>query len=67
MINVFVERLWRTVMYEEVYLWRHETVPALQSGLERYFGFYNVARRHQSLKNRTPAEVFDERATVMQA
>jgi putative transposase len=56
--NVFVERLWRTVKYEEIYLWRHETVPALQSGLERYFRYYNVARRHQSLANRTPAEVY---------
>ena len=56
--NVFVERLWRTVKYEEIYLWRHETVPALQSGLERYFGYYNVERRHQSLDNRTPADVY---------
>jgi len=56
--NVFVERLWRTVKYEEVYLWRHETVLALQSGLARYFGYYNGERRHQSLENRTPAEVY---------
>ncbi len=56
--NVFVERLWRTVKYEEVYLWRHETVPALQAGLTRYFSFYNQERRHQSLENRTPAEVY---------
>ena len=56
--NVFVERLWRTVKYEEIYLWRHETVPALQSGLTRYFGYYNRERRHQSLAYRTPAEVY---------
>lgn len=56
--NVFVERLWRTVKYEEVYLWRHETVRALQAGLERYFGYYNRDRPHQSLDNRTPAEVY---------
>ena len=56
--NVFVERLWRTVKYEEVYLWRHETVPAVQAGLTRYFPFYNDERRHQSLENRTPAEVY---------
>ena len=56
--NVFVERLWRSVKYEEVYIWRHETVPALQMGLERYFGYYNGKRRHQSLENRTPAEVY---------
>jgi putative transposase len=56
--NVFVERLWRTVKYEEVYLWRHETVPALEAGLARYFHYYNQARCHQSLKRRTPAEVY---------
>jgi putative transposase len=56
--NVFVERLWRTVKYEEVYLWRHETVPALAAGLARYFGYDNGARRHQSLGYRTPAEVY---------
>jgi putative transposase len=60
--NVFVERLWRTVKYEEVYLWRHETVPALQSGLARYFGYYNGERRHQALAERTPAEVYGKGA-----
>jgi len=59
--NVFVERLWRTVKYEEVYLWRHETVPAMQVGLARYFPFYNQERRHQSLENRTPAEVYGKK------
>jgi putative transposase len=58
--NVFVERLWRTVKYEEIYRWRHETVPALQSGLTRYFGYYNRERRHQSLANRTPGEVYGQ-------
>jgi putative transposase len=56
--NVFVERLWRTVKYEDVYLWRYETVPALEAGLTKYFGYYNRARCHQSLDNRTPAEVY---------
>ena len=56
--NVFVERLWRTVKYEEIYLWRHETVPALESGQTRYFGYYNHERRHQSLEDQTPAEVY---------
>lgn len=59
--NVFVERLWRTVKYEEVYLQRHETVPALHAGLTRYFGFYNHERRHQSLENQTPEEVYRRR------
>ena len=61
--NVFVERLWRTVKYEEVYIWRHETVPALATGLSGYFPWYNQSRRHQSLANRTPAEVFGERSS----
>ncbi len=56
--NVFVERLWRTVKYEEIYIWRHETVPMLHEGLEKYFGYYNWERRHQSLADRTPAEVY---------
>jgi putative transposase len=55
--NVYVERLWRSVKYEEIYLWRHATVPDLQSGLQRYFAYYNEERPHQSLRDRTPAEV----------
>ena len=58
--NVFVERLWRTVKYEEIYLRHHETVPALQTGLAKYFDFYNRERRHQSLAERTPGEVYEE-------
>jgi putative transposase len=56
--NVFVERLWRTVKYEEVYIWRHDTVSALRAGLTRYFAYYNDERPHQALDNRTPAEVY---------
>lgn len=56
--NVFVERLWRSVKYEDVYLWRYETVLKLTAGLSHYFGFYNEARHHQSLEYRTPAEVY---------
>lgn len=47
--NVFVERLWRSVKYEEVYLHRYEAVPQLVNGLERYFAYYNEGRPHQSL------------------
>lgn len=57
--NVFVERLWRTVKYEYVYLWRPEAVPALAAGLTMYFGYYNGRRAHRSLKDRTPAEVYE--------
>lgn len=56
--NVFVERLWRTVKYEYVYLWRPEVVSALAAGLTTYFGYYNEERTHQSLEDRTPAEVY---------
>ena len=58
--NVFVERLWRSVKYEELYLYRYEVVPQLVSGLERYFGYYNEERLHQSLDYRTPAVVYGE-------
>jgi putative transposase len=58
--NVFVERLWRTVKYEEVYLKCYETVPELSRGLGRYFAFYNQERLHQGLGYRTPAEVYRE-------
>jgi putative transposase len=56
--NVFVERLWRSVKYEDVYLRDYQSVPQLESGLMRYFGFYNEERLHQSLEYRTPAEVY---------
>jgi putative transposase len=59
--NVFVERLWRTVKYEHVYVWRPETVPELHAGLRKYFEYYNEERRHQSLNDRTPAEVYAEK------
>jgi len=55
--NVFVERLWRTVKYEYVYLWRPEVVPTLTAGLTTFFGYYNGQRTHQSLEDGTPAEV----------
>ncbi|MBI1742883.1 IS3 family transposase [Candidatus Acetothermia bacterium] len=55
--NIFVERLWRTVKYEDIYLNDYATVPALQAGLHQYFTFYNQERLHQSLGYRTPAEV----------
>lgn len=56
--NIFVERLWRSVKYEDIYLYRYATVPALSEGLERYFILYNQERPHQSLDDRTPAEVY---------
>ena len=54
--NIFVERLWRTVKYENIYMNDYQTVLELHSGLERYFEFYNQERLHQSLDYQTPNE-----------
>jgi putative transposase len=59
--NVFVERLWRSVKYEDIYIHRYEAVPQLQQGLGRYFPYYNEERFHQSLDYRTPAVVYREK------
>src|SRR5581483_7495857 len=56
--NVFVERLWRSVKYEDIYLKDYEDVPELESGLTAYFQFYDERRLHQSLDYRTPGEVY---------
>ena len=56
--NIFVERLWRTVKYEDVYLKGYETLPTLLLGLTDYFLFYNGERRHQSLGYETPNAVY---------
>jgi putative transposase len=56
--NIFIERLWRSVKYEEVYLHDYENVPAAITGLARYFHFYNHERLHQALDYRTPAQVY---------
>lgn len=55
--NVFVERLWRTVKYEHVYLHEYTSVLELEKGMEQYFTFYNHERLHQSLSYQPPAEV----------
>src|SRR5262245_21482018 len=56
--NVFVERLWRTVKYEDIYIKGYETVPLLSAGLGKYFPFYNEQRPHQSLDYLTPEAVY---------
>ena len=65
--NVFVERLWRSVKYEEVYLKDYDSVPAARAGLGDYFAFYNHERPHQALAYRTPAEVYGEVPAVVLA
>jgi putative transposase len=56
--NIFIERLWRTVKYEDVYIHGYETPAEARLGLGRYFPFYNFQRLHQALDYRTPAEVY---------
>ena len=56
--NVFVERLWKSVKYEEVYLHAYDSVGEVRQGLKRYFSFYNQLRPHSSLDGRTPDMVY---------
>jgi putative transposase len=56
--NAFIERLWRSVKYEEVYLQEYQSADDARDSLKRYWRFYNQARKHQSLEYRTPAEVY---------
>ncbi len=56
--NIFVERLWRTVKYQNVYIKGYQNIPEAQAGLREYFDFYNMERRHQSLSYKTPWGVF---------
>ena len=60
MDNVFVERLWKSVKYEEVYLKAYESVAEARAGIGAYLSFYNNERPHQALARRTPAQVFEE-------
>lgn len=57
--NVFIERLWRSVKYEDVYLKEYPTVVALRHGLNMYFRFYNDERPHDSLGKCTPSEYYE--------
>lgn len=56
--NIFVERLWRTVKYEEIYLKHYQTVSEVRGGLAKYFLFYNTERIHEALDYRTPYELY---------
>jgi len=60
--NVFIERLWWTVKYEDIYPRNYEDGPALHRGVNRYFSYYNEERKHTSLDNQTPAGVFTKGA-----
>ena len=62
MDNIFVERLWRSLKYEEVYLKDYASMAEARAGIARYFQFYNHERLHQSLDYRTPAAIYLGRA-----
>lgn len=58
MDNVFIERLWRSIKYEEIYLREHATVDELERGVEHWMKHYNTWRPHAALENKTPSEVY---------
>lgn len=62
--NIFVERLWRSVKYEEIYPNAHRTMAEAEKGLNRYFEYYNHSRPHQALGYRTPWQVHQEVITT---
>ena len=64
--NVFVERLWKSSTYEEVYLHAYDTVEAAHQGLARYLTFYNETRPHQALDGQTPDQVYYDHLTTRQ-
>ena len=65
--NVFVERLWRTVKYEEVYLRAYASVSEARASIGRYFGFYNGTRPHSSFGGQTPDQVYANQPTPIPA
>jgi len=67
MDNVFIERLWRSVKYEEIYTKEYESVTELVQSLKQYFKFYNFERSHQALDGKTPAELYFGTAAALKA
>jgi len=63
--NVFVERLWKSVKYEEVYLHAYDSVSEAKRGLEKYFTFYNQRRPHTALDDKTPDEFYFDNLPVL--
>jgi putative transposase len=56
--NIFIERLWRSLKYEDIYLKEYQSFPELYEGLRKYFNFYNNERSHQALGYKTPVEIY---------
>jgi len=62
--NIWIERFWRSVKYEEIYLREYKTILELYTGIKEYIDFYNSGRGHQSLKYNTPISVYFEKTIV---
>ena len=58
--NIFIERFWRTIKYEDIYLKTYENGLSLYQGVEKYMHFYNTKRKHQSLNNKTPTVLYNQ-------
>lgn len=65
--NIMIERLWRSLKYEDIYIKDYQTVAELVEGLRNYFDFYNNSRPHHTLNGRTPAEVYHPRPVLREA
>lgn len=65
--NIYVERLWRSMKYEDVYIKRYDTVKECRLGIRKYFEFYNTKRFHQSLEYFTPDEIYYEQKKIQKA
>jgi hypothetical protein len=63
--NIFIERFWRSLKYEDIYLRDYATVPDLEARLRRYFAFYNHERPHQSLNYAVPGKVHQSMVTLV--
>lgn len=63
--SIFVERLWRSLKWEEIYTHDYQTMQEAWSGLHRYFAFYNLERPHQALGYLTPAEVYFQQQSAV--
>jgi len=62
--NIFIERLWRSVKYQNVYIKGYETMQEAQEGLTEYFDYYNHGRLHQSLENQRPWDIYEGKMRV---
>jgi putative transposase len=62
--NIFIERFWRSLKYENIYLNDYRNGEELQKGLDNYFNYYNFSRGHQSLKYKTPAEIYFTKESI---